>query len=66
MKRWGEQRPLHLDESELYTDLGEGNFIFVGSSCFIGTGLRKQWLIYPEHEKEFKKREKPGRRWPKK
>jgi len=33
MKRWGEQPPLHFDEKELKTDLGEGNFIFVGSSC---------------------------------
>lgn len=32
MKRWGEQRPLRLDERELRTDLGTGNFIFVGSS----------------------------------
>ena len=33
MKRWGEQPPLHFDEKELRTDLGIGNFIFVGSSC---------------------------------
>lgn len=32
-KRWGKQRPLHFDEKELKTDLGSGNFIFVGSSC---------------------------------
>jgi len=32
MKRWGEQKPLHLDERELKTNLGSGNFIFVGSS----------------------------------
>jgi hypothetical protein len=32
MKRWGEQKPLRLDEKELKTDLGSGNFIFVGSS----------------------------------
>ncbi len=25
------QGPLHLDEKELWTDLGSGNFIFVGS-----------------------------------
>lgn len=30
MKRWGEQPPLHIDEKDLETDLGEGNFIFVG------------------------------------
>jgi len=33
MKRWGEQKELHFDEKELKTDLGAGNFIFVGSSC---------------------------------
>ena len=27
------QPELHFDEKELKTDLGEGNFIFVGSSC---------------------------------
>ncbi len=32
MKRWGEQQPLRLDEKELKTDLGSGNYIFVGSS----------------------------------
>ena len=30
MKKWGEQPPLHLDEKDLMTNLGEGNFIFVG------------------------------------
>jgi len=33
MKRWGKQKPIRLDEKELNTDLGTGNFIFVGSSC---------------------------------
>jgi len=33
MKRWGEQKETHFDERELKTDLGTGNFIFVGSSC---------------------------------
>ena len=33
MKRWSKQPPLHFDEKELKTDLGKGNFIFVGSSC---------------------------------
>lgn len=32
MKRWGNQNPLHFDEAELKTNLGSGNFIFVGSS----------------------------------
>ena len=33
MKKWGKQSILHFDEKELKTDLGAGNFIFVGSSC---------------------------------
>lgn len=32
MKRWKLPK-LHLDEKEFKTDLGKGNFIFVGSSC---------------------------------
>jgi len=32
MKRWGKQKPVRFDEKELNTDLGSGNFIFVGSS----------------------------------
>ena len=31
MKRWGEQKELRLDEQEIRTNLGRGNFIFVGS-----------------------------------
>lgn len=33
MKRWGKLKPVRFDEKELKTDLGENNFIFVGSSC---------------------------------
>lgn len=33
MKRWGKLNPCHFDEKELKTDLGSGNFIFVGSGC---------------------------------
>ena len=33
MKRWGKQKPVRFDEKELKTNIGEGNFIFVGSSC---------------------------------
>lgn len=32
MKRWGKLNPIRLDEKEFKTDLGSGNFIFVGSS----------------------------------
>jgi DNA repair photolyase len=38
MKRWGEQKPLRLDEKELRTELGSGNFIFVGSSTDMFAG----------------------------
>jgi len=30
---------------------------------YIGSGQRKQYMIYPEHEERFEEREKPGRRW---
>jgi DNA repair photolyase len=33
MKRWGKLKPVRFDEKELKSDLGTGNFIFVGSSC---------------------------------
>lgn len=33
MKRWGGLREVRFDRKELKTDLGSGNFIFVGSSC---------------------------------
>jgi DNA repair photolyase len=33
MKRFGNQKPTRFDRTELKTDLGKGNFIFVGSSC---------------------------------
>jgi DNA repair photolyase len=32
MKRWGKLKYPHLDSEEFKTDLGSGNFIFVGSS----------------------------------
>jgi DNA repair photolyase len=33
MHRWGKQKPIRLDEKEFKIDLGNGNTIFVGSSC---------------------------------
>ncbi len=33
MKKWGELKPVRFDEKELKTNLGNGNTIFVGSSC---------------------------------
>jgi DNA repair photolyase len=32
-KKWGAQKPLHLDERELRVNIGSGNFIFVCSGC---------------------------------
>lgn len=46
MKRWGAQKPLHLDEREMRTDLGSGNYIFVGSSCDMwAEEVPLEWLI---------------------
>ena len=45
MKRWGKLKPVHLDEKELKTDLGSGNFIFVGSSCdMFAKNIPDQWI----------------------
>lgn len=46
MKRWGKQKPVHFDESELKTDLGTGNFIFVGSSCdMFAKDIPEDWIL---------------------
>lgn len=46
MKRWGKQKPVHFDESELNTDLGSGNFIFVGSSCdLFANDIPYDWIV---------------------
>jgi len=45
MKRWGKQKPLRFDESELKTDLGRGNFIFVGSGCdMFADEIPENWI----------------------
>jgi DNA repair photolyase len=45
MKRWGNLRQTRLDESELKTNLGNGNFIFVGSSCDIfANDIPYEWV----------------------
>lgn len=45
MKRFP-QKPIRLDESEFKTDLGKGNFIFVGSSCdMFADGIPEEWII---------------------
>ena len=46
MKRWGQLNPVRFDESELKTDLGEENFIFVGSSCDMwAENIPEEWII---------------------
>jgi len=45
MKRWGKQKPIRFDEKELQTDLGSGNFIFVGSSCdMFAYDIPQEWI----------------------
>lgn len=46
MHRWGKQKPVRFDEKELNTDLGSGNFIFVGSSCdLFARSIPNKWVI---------------------
>jgi len=50
MKRWGKQNPVRLDQSEFTTDLGEGNFIFVGSSCdMFANDIPDMWILTTMH-----------------
>ena len=45
MKRWGKQGPVKFDHNELKTDLGEGNTIFVGSSCdLFAESIPEEWI----------------------
>ena len=45
MKRF-KQKPIRLVESELKTDLGMGNFIFVGSSCdMFAEDIPDDWIL---------------------
>jgi hypothetical protein len=45
MKRWGQQKPIRFDGSELKTDLGRGNFVFVGSSCdMFAKNIPHDWI----------------------
>ena len=45
MKRWGKLKPVRFDEKELKTDLGAGNFIFVGSSCdMFAENIPDEWI----------------------
>ena len=55
MKKWGKQSALHFDEKELKTDLGDGNFIFIGSSCdLFADKIPIKWIIDTlEHCRKF-------------
>jgi DNA repair photolyase len=45
VKRWGKLNPVRFDEKELKTDLGENNFIFVGSSCdMFASDIPENWI----------------------
>lgn len=45
MKRWGKLNPVRFDSSELKTDLGSGNFIFVGSSTdMFAENIPSEWI----------------------
>lgn len=45
MKRWGKLNPVRFDEKELKTDLGTGNYIFVGSSCDMFASVEYEWIL---------------------
>jgi len=55
MKRWGTLKQARFDEKELKTDLGKGNFIFVGSSCdLFAESFPNQWrTLTLEHCEEY-------------
>ncbi len=45
MKRWGKLNPARFDKKELKTDLGNDNFIFVGSSCdMFSQSISEGWI----------------------
>ncbi len=45
MKRLGKLKPVRFDKRELRTDLGSGNFIFVGSSCdMFAETIQSGWI----------------------
>jgi hypothetical protein len=46
MKKWGNLNPTRFDEKELKTDLGNGNYIFVGSSCDMwAENIPDEWIV---------------------
>lgn len=59
MKKWGKLNPVRFDNKELKTDLGENNFIFVGSSNdLFASDLPNDYIWNTiNHCKKFKKNE---------
>jgi len=55
VKRWGKQKPIHLDEKEFKTDLGVNNIIFIGSSCdMFADNIPAGWIYDTiEYAREF-------------
>lgn len=46
MKKWGNQPDTHIDKKEFTADLGDNNFIFVGSSCdLFAEGIKQDWIL---------------------
>lgn len=46
VKRWGQLNKVRLDENEFKTDLGSGNFIFIGSSCdMFAHDIPLDWIV---------------------
>jgi len=69
MKRWGRLGETYLDKREFKTDLGTGNFIFVGSSCdMFADDIPADWIIkvldfcldYPENKYLFQTKNPQG------
>ncbi len=56
MKRWKRQKEQRFDSEELTTDLGHGNFIFVGSSNdLFADKINDEWIrLTLEHCSKFK------------
>jgi DNA repair photolyase len=47
VKRWGKLNPVRFDLKELNQNLGENNFIFVGSSCdMFASDIPEQWINF--------------------
>ena len=66
MKKWGNLKAPRLDESEFKTDLGSGNFIFVGSSIDMWhKDIPEEWIIktlehiwkYPDNKYLFQSKD---------